>query len=356
MKFVAILSLAILAAADTNGCFTYVCDPSGVTWGENVCSQPSTTNTTVYDVKTGECSSDQPCTFNGATATCQAPTPPVAAASSFPGEKCDGLRLCIQGNCGTDGICPPITPCVYPQDCGLGKYCNAGTCTPQVALKGACVLDTDCVNNAGCDIAPQAATGTCVQYSTVPTAGSVQQCAVTPGQDLANHALCSSGYCYETAGKFVCSGAFSNSATLPNRCPLSTSMCTSTKDTANSGFTLEQDCECGYDGFPYCPQFPGDPDFMTFASDIQTFLGSSNLANCNTGRHGAQGSAFYVDSYFWCAQNLTDTETYHYLRAIEYAVVVMAPSCVLKVLDPEYYQTEAAQSLFIGGLLLALLQ
>jgi len=95
---------------------------------------------------------------------------------------------------------------------------------------------------------------------------------------------------------------------------------------------------------------------VTWANDIQTFLGSSSLTNCNTGRHGGQGSAFFVGTYFWCAQNLTDTENYHYLRAMEYAQVVMAPSCVLKVLDPEYYQTEAAQSLFIGGLLLALLQ
>jgi len=130
--------------------------------------------------------------------------------------------------------------------------------------------------------------------------------------------------------------------------------CVSNEDTT-SKCSLNQTSECGYDGYAYCPLFTGDPDYADYASDIQAYLSNPGLVNCNTQRHA---TAFQYSSGFnWCAQNITESQSYHYLRATNYAAVVNATSCVLKVLNPEYYQAEGgAESLFLSGLLLALLQ
>ena len=367
MKFVAILSLAIVAAADGTGCTAYVCDPSGVTWGDNVCAMLDAKNSTLVDLKTGECSSDQSCpalTVGLAltSVTCATGVDPQPGPAAYPGERCDRLRQCIgTGVTCTDGICSvPTGTCAYPQDCGAGKYCNTAVapavCANQVAVGGTCVLDTDCVNNAGCDtIQGPGNTGKCVQYASVAAGTAVQSCVGTT-TTLASHYLCASGYCYESsAGKYACAGAVANSASLPNRCGTMPSTCKSATD-ATSTLALTSSCECGLDGYPYCPLFANDPDMVTFMSDMQAFLGSSSLSNCNTIRHGIAMSAFQENQFFWCGLNLTDTQAYHAARASMYPQVIMALDCVVKVVAPGYYKLEGSESLLIGGLFLALLQ
>jgi hypothetical protein len=136
---------------------------------------------------------------------------------------------------------------------------------------------------------------------------------------LAQHSLCASGYCFETvtAGIFQCSGAIVSQATPPIRCLSMMSTCTFHKDKI-SGLTMTQQCECGYDGYPYCPLFPGDDAYMEYTNDLQNYLGSLNLTHCNTERHGPTGFSFQIGNFFWCAQNLTRIETYHYLRSLIY--------------------------------------
>lgn len=365
MKFVAILSLAIAVSADVSACPAYVCDPSGVTWADGVCAMLDANNTQI-DLKSGKCGSDTLCPAEliasgllSAT-PCATITDPQPTPAAFPGEKCDRLRLCIDGSaCGADNTCPvPTGTCVNPQDCGLGKYCNTHAdpvaCAPQVAIGGSCYQDTDCVNNAGCDTTA-GNQGKCVQYSSVAAGTQVQTCAGTTAA-LAPHYLCASGYCYETttAGKFACAGSVANTV-LPNRCGTTATTCKSTAD-STSTLTLSPGCGCGYDGFYYCPLFAGDADMTTYLSEMQSFLGSSSLSNCNTARHGGSMSAFSEASYFWCGLNLTDSQAYHAMRASVYPQVVMASDCVIKILAPGYYKLEGSVSLLIGGLFLALLQ
>jgi hypothetical protein len=94
----------------------------------------------------------------------------------------------------------------------------------------------------------------------------------------------------------------------------------------------------------------------TYMSEMQTFIGSSSLSNCNTARHGGAMMAFQEDQYFWCGLNLTDTQAYHAMRASMYPQVIMATDCVVKIVAPGYYKLEGSESLLIGGLFLALLQ
>lgn len=365
MKFVAILSLAIVAAADSNGCMAYECDPSGVVWTSGTCAMfNATANSTRYDLKSDACSSDWPCQLTLLSTaqtitnvTCMTPKTPTGAQIAYPGENCDTLNLCYYGTC-TAGICSTTTsPCANTYDCGLGNTCDTATgkCVTFVAAgaKG-CTVDTDCVNNAGCDIATggAAGNGTCVQYFSVTADQPVQACTATttvPG----THSLCASGYCYGTASPFKCTGAFKSATTPPIRVTASTSTCTSAAD-ASSNLTQTIVAECGYDGFPYCPLFFGDAEYTDYFSDINSFLSSPNLAKCNTIRHPT--GYFDITKYHWCAQNLTTTETYHYYRATIYPEVVMASSCVIKIMAPQYYQAESASSLVLGALLLALIQ
>lgn len=79
-----------------------------------------------------------------------------------------------------------------------------------VDIGGAFGLDTDCVNNAGCDIAVNATAGTgkCVRYISIGPGEEVQSCRGTL-TSLAARPLCASGFCFETRlpGIFNCSGS-----------------------------------------------------------------------------------------------------------------------------------------------------
>ena len=369
MKVVAILAWAVLTSARLNECVDFVCDPPGVTWSQNACAMLSTTNDTQIDLRTDECQVNQICPAvyvvetGQNSVTCMNPQSPGPVSVALPGERCDILRICIQGVC-EEGACSTSVPCINVYDCGLAQYCDEGTCLALVAIGGACTLDTDCVNNAACDIVVEGLSGTgkCVQYNSVAAGQSVQSCA-TFATNLAPHPLCSSGYCYETAtaGQFACSGSLTSPTPPPNRCSESVNYCVSAKD-YTSGLTLTTYCECGYDGYAYCPLFPGDLDYSFYASDLQTFISSSLLSNCNTARH-SQGS-FQPGNYFWCGMNFTRTQTYHYLRAILYPEVVMATNCSIKILAPEYYNVThepeeksfAMIGILVSGIYFTLLQ
>ena len=362
MLLVVVLCWAVLAAeADT--CVAYRCDSQGVTWPDNVCAMLDSTNSTQVYIR--ECRSQQFCPASEvgygwkSSASCLFPDAPVPVIAAYSGERCNILRTCIQGVC-IGGICTLPSICVNVYDCGLGSFCSQGKCLPQVSMGGACTFDTDCVNTAGCDIAlyGAAGTGVCIQYSGLNPGATVQNCEGS-ATSLAPHALCSSGYCFETQtpGQFKCSGLLSGPSSSPIRCPAASSTCISNMDYI-SWLALEQPCQCGLDGYFYCPLFPADPEYMDYLADVQTFLGSPTLLNCNTARHGQQGSSFRMENYFWCAQNLTTAETYHYFRVAAYPMV-LADSCVLKVIMPAYYEVEKEVEpypthglLLLGGVLL----
>ena len=256
MKFVAILSLAILAAAEYNNCPAYVCDPSGVTWADGVCAMRDT-NTSQYDLKTGECSSDQLCLAElltlSPTVNCASPSAPQPVVAAYPGENCDVMHTCVGGVECTAGKCATITTdCVNVYDCGLNNACSGGKCVTLAIAGAACTLDTDCANGAGCDIVfgGAAGSGKCVTYNSVAAGTQVQTCAGTTA-NLAAHALCSSGYCFETAtaGTFQCAGSVSSATTPPIRVTAAPFTCKSTTDTTSS-MSLTWPTGCGFDGFP----------------------------------------------------------------------------------------------------------
>ena len=348
MKHAFLLSLIILTAADTV-CPAWVCDPPGDQWAANDCAMQHPKNQTQWDLNTKACTNNEWCpaatgpTLGGAV-PCFTDPKPEPAAVAYPGEPCDELHVCIAPEGATvtcnKGTCATATsPCVNVQDCGLGKTCRAGACAKLADVGSACTLDTDCVINAGCDIASKgkAGSGICEAYYSLVANSAVQACSGTTTTP-APHALCTSGYCYETStpGKFACTGLFTSSGEVPFRCFSAQSSCTSAKD-AKSGLALELECQCGYDGYPYCPLFPGDAIYQNYTYVVQDFLSSPLLSNCITIRHGTQGSLFDLTDYFWCAQNLTTSETYDYLLATLYPQVVMASDCVLQILQPEYF-------------------
>ena len=371
MILVVCLPLVLSVAADT-GCIAWVCDSSGAAWTANECAMRHPNNITEWDLKPNVCNSDEYCPAElgsgvSTSVNCVKIPPPQAQFAAYPGERCDRLHTCIGNNIQcTNNVCATTSPCVDVQDCGLGKTCSTGKCANLVDVGQPCTVDTDCVINAGCDIDGNGVVGTgvCVVYNSVSAGSAVQTCTGTTSTP-APHALCASGYCYATAtkGKYACTGMFTSSGSLPSRCESFTSTCVSAKDSV-SGLTLTQNCECGLDGYPYCPLFPGDPDFQAYLSVTSNYMSSSSLSYCNTARHGLQGSLFNLANYFWCGQNLTDNnQTYAYLRGILYPDVVMASDCVLSILEPEYYNStvnptppdnEKAGMMLLSGAILTL--
>ena len=379
MKWVLLLALAVCTSADLE-CVAWECNPKGDVWPDNVCAMQRQTNVTQWDLKTGACKGDAFCPAEigplmaYTSVSCLELPHPQPAAIAYPGERCDMLRTCLVPE-GTfvycfEGVCTTVSPCVNVQDCGLGMTCSKGECVELSPPGAACTLDTDCVLNSRCDIGPGApeGSGKCVLYSSVLAGQGVQSCVISPPSTLASHSLCASGYCYETSttGEFACTGPITSSGPVPMRCETDTSTCTSARESV-SGQVLTQNCQCGYDGYAYCPLFPGDSEYQAYLDDLQNFIRSPHLSNCNTARH--QTESFYSGDYFWCGQNLTKIESYHYLRAYLYPEVVMAQECVLKILAPAYYQLmpkhedletylqeteEAAHLLLLSGIGLAL--
>jgi hypothetical protein len=349
MIVVILISLALCVNADTL-CPAFVCDPDGADWLSGECAKLHPSNATQYDLRSGECASDQYCpalTLDDETSSVSClDTPhvnPVPQQMAFPGEKCDAIHVCIgQGAVCVDGACFTTIPCYNVQDCSLGKFCSAGTCLPQVAVGGNCTQTTDCVNSAYCDIAiyGEPESGKCVKYGSVSGGMSVQTCDSSTTA-LAPHPLCFAGYCFSPDNNgtiFECAASIMSSS-VPYRCGDSAgSFCSSLPDPL-SQTSLLQSCSCGLDGFSYCPQFPNDPDYSALYQDIQTFLNTDDLSSCNTARHSMSAPYLTDPGWAWCTQKtLTDEQTYHYLRATHYAMVAMATDCVLKIVFPAYYE------------------
>lgn len=342
---VVILCLAVPALSV---CPAFVCDPDGVDWVTGECAKQQPNNVTQYDLHSGQCSSDQYCPAQAlsdeiSSVSCL-DTPhadPTPVQLAFPGEKCDAIHVCIgqEVDC-VDGTCFTTIPCFNVQDCGLGKFCAAGTCHPQVAIGGNCTQTTDCVNSAFCDVSMYGDSGKCVKYGSVPGGEYVQACDST-STALAPHPLCYSGYCFSPDNNgtlFQCAASLM-SPSVPFRCGDSSDISCSSVPDPLSQTSLLQSCACGLDGYSYCPQFPNDPDYSALYQDIQAFLDTSDLDACNTARH-AESAPYLSDvGWAWCTQKtLTDEQTYHYLRATHFAMVAMATDCVLKIVFPEYYE------------------
>lgn len=348
----------LLPLASAESCIAYACaDSSNAKWSPGVCGQQDPSNSTQYLLNPSACTIPEQCDYsqnhcdypqNSCVQLICTNTNPVQPALAFPGEPCDFQHICLNGVSCMNGLCATNTfNCAHIQDCGPGKYCNDTRCWTQVPAGGMCFQDTDCVNSALCDRGKGADPGICVTYASVPAGQPVLGCPAT-NNTLTSYNLCQSGFCFANAtDSFLCTYTLKTSQSLPWMCSGGDEECVSTLDPISQN-TYHESCSCGYDGFSYCSQFPGDPDMSLYLADVFNFLTNSTLERCNTARHSSSFPYPLDPRWSWCSSvNLTDAQLYRALRANLYPQIVQASPCVLKALQPQYYSlSETAKALW----------
>ena len=344
MQFVAILSLLLLTVTQGQ-CPAYVVNPSNVNWTPQECGMPDPKNTTQYDLRTGVCTASEVCKVAGhiESVNCTVVPTPTPAPESYPGEPCDVNHLCYSGEC-TNSYCPGLKPgddCVHVQDCGGSLTCgSAGTCVELAAEGENCAVDTDCVQNSGCDIGTGAGPWKCTGYLSIAPQQPVQSCGdgLQPTNQLVENPFCASTLCYvPSQGTPLCSDVLSSASNLPQRCAgPDDKSCVSNKDSV-AGTTIINPCQCGYDGYYYCALFPGDAVMQTFLKDVSTWLADKSWLVCNTNRNNGELPTYTRD---WCTENST-SPTHQMLfdefQATAYQMIANAPNATLDFLWPQYY-------------------
>ena len=348
----------LLPLASAESCIAYACvDSSSAKWSTEVCGQQDPTNSSQYLLNPSACTAPQICDYsfdNIDQLTCQHPNP-VQPAQAFPGEPCDSQHTCLHGVSCMNGLCATtVFNCTHVQDCGPGKYCNDTMCWTQVPAGGMCFQNTDCVNSALCDRGKGKSPGMCVTYASVAAGQPVLGCHAADNA-MSPYNLCQSGFCAATnsTGDFLCTYTLESSQSLPWKCTGSDKECSSTLDYISNN-TYQESCSCGYDGFSYCSQFPGDLDMSLYLADISQFLVNSTLERCNTARHSSSFPYPTDSRWSWCSGvNLTAAQLYRALRANLYPQIVSASACVIKALQPQYYSLSETASRLWGVAMLA---
>jgi len=215
-------------------------------------------------------------------------------------------------------------------------------------------MDSDCVNNAGCNIT-SAGSGICIQYRTIEPHFAVGNC------DNHQSLLCSSGTCFEKNGADICSIPLTAIEPLPQRCSSLQVSCQSKADEffINTNF-MESTCNCAKNlgGNMYCELFLGDPPAIQYTEQAILWLNSDLSKYCNTIRRN--NPICIAD--FW---DSTNSHKFNYYLSYynNYPVITGAENCVLGIFYSAYYQAynayendhSSAQFLVISALLLNLI-
>jgi hypothetical protein len=216
----------------------------------------------------------------------------IANMMRYPGDKCGGSLIgnCVAGTICTAGYCVGVAIgglCTDSNQCVVGYYCpnpsTTSVCTKQLAIGAlGCMMDTDCVNTAGCNMIPATpASNMCVKTMSLAAGAVVGTCPATVGMN----SLCMSGTCTTSSGVSYCTSTLKSQGSLPVKCYMDSHDCMSTADTSGKSTNMLQGmCLCSQSSSPqlYCSLQPGDSPMTNAMGYMMSWLESTNINNCST--------------------------------------------------------------------------
>lgn len=272
-----LLSLLSLVASN---CPIYRCKPQNISFEINQCISYNSTFNSYY---LNPCSKSLYCPqiSSPGNSTCLLPT--AQPQESWPGEECSIIVRCAYGEC-ENSKCQGLLKgeaCSVTDECSPGLYCAVTqTCSPQITVGNyGCSQDSDCVNNAGCNITDSG--GVCVQYFSLAPNSAISNC--TNQMNL----ICQSSVCSEIIDQFRCGEFVKSPGFTPLMCETDND-CLSTVDMTNN-IRYQGNCECsyGFRGIKYCGIFPGDPVATSLIQQWNTWYNTESAQFCNSNRRNS---------------------------------------------------------------------
>ncbi|OMJ72911.1 hypothetical protein SteCoe_28528 [Stentor coeruleus] len=207
------------------------------------------------------CDPNQVCNITSLSSPINVTCTDLQTPTRYPGDLCSYNSQCTSGLC-SDKICsgPGFQqPCTVEIGCSPGFYCLNNLCQNQVRIGGLCMSDTDCVNNALCNL------GKCIQYWSLVN----NEPTIAPINSLS--LACKSGAAKLTISGYTCSPA-EDSESLETTCDIG-SLCYSSSKTYSSP------CVCGKNtyGQGYCPLFSGDSQVQSAIIDSSLVFKNNSL-------------------------------------------------------------------------------
>ncbi|CAG9322925.1 unnamed protein product [Blepharisma stoltei] len=262
------------------------------------------------------------------------------------------------------GTCSPgksYPNCTYDYECKNGEWCQggeeSGKCVSLLPIgQFGCEYDTSCVYNAGCHVAnpENSYLNLCVEYGSIQPGETIKAESCIDNKSR----LCSSGYCsIAEDGNYYCLNELKSLTFTPMRCYNSEAFdfCPSQIDKV-TGYYQNGTCLCGLneEGYGYCSLHHGDPPFIRYRKQLQKWLNSNEVKNCNTGRRFALS----------CAENYWNKDdyailSYYALYVDYYSDLQGSDKCIWATVYPdyaaakkEYEKVNAAGFLALSSLLL----
>ncbi|CAG9326016.1 unnamed protein product [Blepharisma stoltei] len=322
------LSFLCIGVLSQNECSSYTCKPSQMAFDDETCIYYDQTDDVYYSK---ECSGNTIC--NGAKAsnmTCA--TNQHYFGLSYPGDKCQQDSDCIYSLTGwcSSGVCQGGTKDVT---CNSNLFCVPGytcfnyiKCVPQIEIgqKG-CLIDTDCVNNAACNITSttDSQANTCYQVFTFEPHEPVGSCLNGESQ-LCKYINCAQN---EADGDFYCTNLLASKDNYDASCQVGNPKCHSQPDNFfNPPFVASSVCDCGYNAGrnAYCSLFYGDGPGVKMLSYWAKWFSSPAVLKCNT----ANRKSFKCMQDYWDEKSFTELY-YWYTYFYAYNLIVGSEKCVI---------------------------
>ena len=329
------IAFAAVAHAVTKDCFAYKCSSH---LARDECLKFNEEDQ-AYLIK--PCKEDKVCNADPVnipdTATCE--DPPSAKSTYLAGEKCSNSDDCWPGVSCQSGKCKGRSrggTCTTNMECDVGLYCKAGLCSSQIHIgHTGCLIDADCVNNAGCDInsSTNRDLNVCKEYFKLDDYETLGSCE-TEGE--VNY-LCESLFCINLGEASQCFPAPVSNHTLPVKCD-SDGMCVSSK-TGEVNKVFGTSCDCGYNtkGQSYCELHTGDAPYRDYAKKIKEWVDSEHSLKCNTeGRFGDNCMKTY-----WSDEDFNEF-VYREMSALHYQLLYGSEGCTQQALLTSYWTSKKA--------------
>jgi len=288
---------------------------------------------------------------------CQVVQTPIWMTRAYPGDKCTATALCVGAGSTCDkGVCTGMAldgTCADSTACNPGFYCNLATtkCAAQIKVNTmGCLLDTDCVNGASCDMVSTtvAASNTC-KMTMMMAGGTVispNACTLTGTSTLCMSGMCKVATTGANAGSTVCVAFVTTPGSkIPAQCYMDPNDCMSTTD-AITGYSTKSACTCTETSNPklYCGLFMGDKPYQKAMSSLMSWMMSSTINKCNTVE--ARSSPNLCQYNNWSSSKFEDW-LYYSLYASNYPNLQGSSSCVYKALHWDYakYKSDSGAGL-----------
>ncbi|OMJ91180.1 hypothetical protein SteCoe_6351 [Stentor coeruleus] len=268
------------------------------------------------------CNPNQICNIPSLSSSVNVSCTDLQTPTRYPGDICTyntqcTSNLCLNSTCSGPGF---QEPCTIENGCSPGFYCSNNICQNQIKIGGSCIKDTDCVNNALCNL------GICIQYWSLINGEST----IAPINSLS--LACKSGAAKSTDSGFICSPAEA-SELLETTCDIG-NLCYSSSKTYSSP------CICGKNiyGQGYCPLFSGD-------SQVQSAIIDSNLVFKNNSLCGSY-SRFSINCFALYPSLMPGFLNFslNFTLAFKgyYALTRNNTDCINMNLNEEYYEISNA--------------